>query len=56
MARYSLLVRALNLRLDGREFDFRPPPLIWDGWPSSGAQTASVFHRAAQANSAYYPQ
>jgi len=29
--------------------------LYWDGWPSSGWQATSVFHRATQANSASYP-
>jgi len=28
----------------------------WDGWPSSGWQTTSVFHQATQANSASYLQ
>jgi len=45
----SLVVMALDLRHDGREFDSRPPPIILDGWPSLGRQTTSVFHRATYA-------
>jgi len=42
ISRHSLMVRALDK--------------YWDGWPSSGGQTTSVFHEATHANSASYPQ
>ena len=48
----NLVISAFDLRLSGREFNFRPPRLILDGWLSLGGQTTSVFHRATQANSA----
>jgi len=38
MARYSLVVRALDFQLSNREFDFRPPRLVI-GW-------VTVFGRA----------
>jgi len=49
----SLVVRALDSRLDGREFDFRPPRLVL-GWVTvfGRAKTTSVFYQATQANSA----
>ena len=50
----SLAVSALDLRLDGCEFDSRPPRLILDGRPSSDEQSTSVFHQATQANSTSY--
>jgi len=52
----SLAVRALDSRLDGRRFNTGRRDKYWDGWPSSGRQTTSVFHQATQANSAFYPQ
>jgi len=40
------VVRALDLRLDGREFDSRQPRLVL-GWVTVfGRQTTSVFHHA----------
>jgi len=52
----GLVVSALDLRLDGRQFDSQPPRLIL-GWVTVfGGQTTSAFHRATQANSASYPQ
>jgi len=51
----SLVVKALDLQLDGCKYNSRPPQLILDEWLSLERQSTSLFHWATQANSASYP-
>jgi len=54
--RGSLAVVVLDLQLDGCELHARQLRLIL-GWVTVlNGQTTSVFHQAAQTNSASYPQ
>jgi len=51
-----LAVMVLDLRLHGCKLHSRLPHLVL-GWVAVfGGQTTSVFHQAAQTNSASYPQ
>ena len=52
----SRLGRELDSRLDGREFDSRPPRLILERVIVFERATTSLFRQATQANSAFYPQ
>jgi len=58
------MARALDLPLDGREFNSLPPRLVlgwvtilrWANYLNISPSHPGQFHQATQANSAFYPQ